>query len=142
MPSIRRKAEVEWTPEQMYALVNDVEAYPEFLNWCSGARIISDSEGQLTAELDVGFGGISRSFSTVNSLDPPRKIVVKLHSGPFRSLEGAWTFTQSPTGCTISLALDFTVSTSPLGVILSGAFEEIVRSQMDAFIRRARALYA
>lgn len=125
----------------MYALVNDVEAYPEFLNWCSGARIIARGEGQLTAELDVGFGGISQSFSTVNTLAPPNKITVSLRNGPFQSLEGAWTFTQAHTGSTISLVLDFTVVLSPLGFVLSGAFEKIVRSQMDAFIRRARSVY-
>ena len=125
----------------MYALVNDVEAYPEFLHWCNGARIISRREGELTAELDVGLAGISRSFSTVNQLDPPHRIVVTLHKGPFRSLEGAWSFTPSDTGCTISLQLDFSVSRSPLGMVLSAAFEEIARSQMDAFIRRARQIY-
>ena len=125
----------------MYALVNDVEAYPEFLQWCNGARIISEREAELTAELDVGLGGISRSFSTINVLDPPHRIVVKLHKGPFRTLEGAWSFTETDSGCRISLVLDFSVSLSPLGVVLSAAFEEIARSQMDAFIRRAGQLY-
>lgn len=125
----------------MYALVNDVEAYPQFLNWCSGARIIAADEDQMTAELDVRFAGISKSFSTINALDPPHRIGVQLRNGPFQSLEGAWTFTGTPAGCTITLDLDFTVSISPLGFILSGAFEEIVRSQMDAFIARARNVY-
>jgi ribosome-associated toxin RatA of RatAB toxin-antitoxin module len=141
VPSIRRKAEVEWTPEQMYALVNDVEAYPEFLNWCTGARVITECDGQLTAQLDVGFGGISHSFSTVNTLEPPHRITVSLRNGPFRSLEGEWTFTETQTGCTISLNLEFTVSPGPLGLVLSGAFEHIVRSQMDAFVQRARNTY-
>ena len=125
----------------MYALVNDVEAYPEFLQWCNDARIITRREDELTAELDVGFGGISRSFSTTNVLEPPERIVVKLHKGPFKSLEGAWTFTETDKGCAISLVLDFSVSLSPLGMVLSAAFEEIARSQMDAFIRRASQLY-
>jgi len=125
----------------MYALVNDVEAYPQFLNWCSGARIIAADAAQMTAELDVRFGGIGKSFSTTNSLQPPHRIGVQLRNGPFKSLEGAWTFTETPAGCMIALDLDFTVSASPLGFILSGAFEEIVRSQMDAFIQRARSVY-
>ncbi len=125
----------------MYALVSDVESYPQFLNWCSGARIISQTEGSQTAELDVGFRGISRSFATVNSLDPPNEIVMRLHSGPFKSLEGVWTFAKRDSGCSISFALDFTVSISPLGLLLSAAFEEIARSQMDAFVQRAQQLY-
>lgn len=125
----------------MYTLVNDIESYPDFLNWCTASRIISRSASQLTAELDVGIGGISKSFSTVNSLDPPHRIAVRLHSGPFRSLEGEWKFTESEMGCEISLALDFTVSLSPLSIVLSTAFEEIARSQMDAFIRRAGSIY-
>ena len=130
----------------MYALVNDIESYPEFLNWCSGARIlerrdVDQSEQQLTAELDVGFAGITQRFSTVNTLRPPTEIKLRLKSGPFRSLEGAWTFEPAGSGCTISLTLDFSVALSPLGMVLSTAFEEIARSQMDAFVQRAARVY-
>jgi ribosome-associated toxin RatA of RatAB toxin-antitoxin module len=125
----------------MYALVNDIESYPDFLKWCSGARIVDRGAQELTAELDVGFAGLTQRFSTMNTLRPPSEISLRLKSGPFRSLEGAWTFTPSASGCIISLTLDFSVPLSPLGIVLRGAFEEIARSQMDAFIKRADEVY-
>lgn len=141
MPSVRRVAEVRWTPEQMYALVNDVQAYPEFLHWCSGSRIIAETARELTAELDVGFGGFKQRFSTINSLEPPQRISMRLRKGPFRSLTGAWTFAATEMGCRISLALEFAVSAGPLGLVIGAAFEQIARSQMDAFIKRAQTVY-
>ena len=125
----------------MYALVNDVEAYPEFLPWCAGARIVSRSEHEMVAEVDIGFSGIRQSFSTRNLLDPPNRIVIALRNGPFRRLEGEWRFEDGPAGCTVDLSLDFSVSMSPLGFVLARVFEELARSQMDAFVRRARAVY-
>ena len=125
----------------MYALVNNVESYPEFLNWCSGARVLSKGESQVTAELDIRFAGLSQSFATVNTLNPPNEIAVRLHSGPFKSLTGKWRFMQTPGGSKVSLVLDYTFGFSPLSIVLNSAFEEIARSQIDAFIQRARSVY-
>ena len=125
----------------MFALVNDVESYPEFLNWCSGARILSKSDSQVTAELDIGFAGLRQKFATVNTLDPPNEIAVNLHSGPFRSLTGHWIFSAAAGGCRVVLELDYTVASSPLSFVLNTAFEEIVRTQIDAFIQRAQKVY-
>lgn len=125
----------------MYALVNDVEAYPQFLNWCSGARILEKADAQITAELDIRFAGISQKFATVNTLDPPGEIAVRLHSGPFKSLSGRWEFSQKPQGSVVSLALEYTFGLSPLSIIMNSAFEEIARSQIDAFVQRARSVY-
>ena len=126
----------------MYSLVNDVAAYPQFLQWCSGARVISSTDRQMIAEVDVGLAGFRQSFSTCNTLEPPNRIGIQLRDGPFSRLEGEWRFLDGAAGCTIDLSLEFSVSLSPLGLVLSRVFEEIARSQMDAFIRRARAIYA
>jgi ribosome-associated toxin RatA of RatAB toxin-antitoxin module len=126
----------------MFSLVNDVEAYPEFLHWCSGARILRREGNVIMAEIDVRFAGVRQSFSTRNTLEEPHRIVISLLNGPFRRLDGDWTFTDSRSGgCSIELSLEFTVALTPLGFLLSRVFEEIAASQMDAFIRRARKVY-
>jgi ribosome-associated toxin RatA of RatAB toxin-antitoxin module len=126
----------------MYDLVNDVESYPKFLHWCPGARVTKRGEDFIEASVDVGLGGIRKRFATRNQLEPPHKIVVRLVSGPFRRLDGAWRFESlADGGCRISLDLDFAVSVSPLAVVFSAVFEEIARSQMNAFLERAREIY-
>lgn len=141
MPSINRTAEVEWSAEQMFALVNDVEAYPQFLHWCSSTRVISRSDDLVIAEVEVSLAGIRQRFSTRNTLEPPHRIDISLQNGPFRKLEGDWRFTNTERGSKVSLSLEFSVSISPIGFVLSRVFEEIARSQMDAFIKRARSVY-
>jgi len=126
----------------MFDLVNDVESYPEFLHWCRGARIESRSEREMVASLDVGIGGIHKSFKTRNTLDRPRSIRLELVSGPFRRLSGEWRFEPlGPDATAVELTLEFEVAPSPFNMVFSLMFEELVRSQMSAFIARAHALY-
>jgi ribosome-associated toxin RatA of RatAB toxin-antitoxin module len=133
---------VPYTAEQMFDLVNDIEAYPKFLHWCGGARVESADERHVEATLDIGIAGIYKTFRTRNTLERPKRIAIALISGPFRHLAGAWGFIDSPRGgADIELALDYEVSHSPLGFVLAKAFEEIAHSQMSAFVRRAEEVY-
>ena len=142
MPTVVRTAEVAYSAAQMFTLVNDIEAYPDFLHWCRGARVSHRSDSEVEATLDVGFGGIHKSFSTRNTLAAPHSIHLELISGPFRSLNGQWTFRDlEDGGCRVALSLSFEVPRSPFGLIFSRVFEEIARSQMGAFLRRAKAVY-
>lgn len=143
MRRVHRSEHVPYTAEQMFDLVGDVESYPQFLHWCRGARIESCGEQSVVASLDVGLGGIHKSFKTRNTLDRPNSIRMELVAGPFRRLSGGWRFTPLPDGggTDVSLALDFEVSPSPFNIVFSLMFEELVRSQVSAFIARARSLY-
>jgi ribosome-associated toxin RatA of RatAB toxin-antitoxin module len=126
----------------MFDLVNDIEAYPTFLNWCAGARVESAGEHHVEAAIDIGIAGLRKTFRTRNTLERPKRIAIALLSGPFRRLDGAWTFEDAPSGgAEIALALDYEVSHSPLAVLLGTAFEEIARSQLSAFVRRAEEVY-
>lgn len=132
---------------QMFELVNDIEAYPEFLHWCRAARIERSDPGSVEAALDIGIGGIHRTFRTRNTLTPPTegapgRIGLTLVSGPFRRLEGAWIFTdQASGGSEVALELDYELASTPLGMIFSAVFDEMARSQMNAFIDRAGRVY-
>jgi ribosome-associated toxin RatA of RatAB toxin-antitoxin module len=142
MRSIRRSARVPYTAAQMFDLVNDVEAYPQFLHWCRGARIEGRGGDTIEAVLDIGISGIHKSFRTRNSLEAPNAIEIELISGPFRHLDGKWSFEDlEDGGSQVSLLLEFEVVASPLSMIFSTVFEELARSQMNAFVERARVLY-
>lgn len=127
----------------MFDLVNDVEAYPEFLHWCRAARVETASADVMDAVVEIGLGGIHKSFKTRNMLDRPNRIDIALVSGPFHHLDGSWVFRDLPDGgCEVELSVDYEVSHGPLGMIFSAVFEEVARSQMNAFIRRADRVYA
>lgn len=142
MPKVQRTARTKYAARQMYELVDDVESYPRFLHWCRGARVIRREDGLIEAELDIGFKGIHKSFTTRNRRYPPERIEIELVRGPFRKLDGYWQFRDlDEGGSEVRLDLEFSVATSPLGFMFSAVFEEIVRYQMQAFIQRAERLY-
>jgi ribosome-associated toxin RatA of RatAB toxin-antitoxin module len=94
------------------------------------------------AEIDVGIAGIRKSFRTRNTLDRPHSISIALLSGPFRRLDGAWTFADLAEGrAEVALALDFEVVHSPLAFAFAAIFEEVARSQLSAFVGRAEQVY-
>lgn len=132
---------------QMFELVNDVPAYPQFLHWCRSATIEDRREDEIVASIDIGLAGLHKRFTTRNRLtrptqDTPGRIDLELVSGPFRRLRGAWIFEDlAAGGSRVSLELDYELGHSPLRIIFSPLFEEIARTQMDAFIERADAVY-
>ena len=93
MIQIRRHALVRYSPAQMFDLVNDVEAYPTRFPWCADAEIVErESDTTLVARLDLRFAGLTQSFTTRNTSDPPHTLHLHLVDGPLRTLEGEWTF--------------------------------------------------
>src|SRR4051812_14347220 len=126
MPTVRRSALLPYSTTQIFDLVNDVERYPEFLPWCSEAKIVEGEERQIIAELTIRKGGLGERFTTRNVLDRPRSIVLELVQGPFKSLTGAWRFTElSDLGSKVELELDFEMTASlihkTLGVLFAHA---------------------
>ena len=143
MPTVKRSARVPYTTEQMFDLVNDIEQYPKFLDWCRGAHVDLKQGNTVEATLDIGVLGFHQSFRTRNTLERPKRIGIDLVSGPFRRLRGEWRFVAAPDGGSdISLTLAFEVTMSPFGLVFTRVFEEIAGSQMTAFVDRAKTLYA
>ena len=142
LPTVKRSARVPYTAPQMFDLVNDVEKYPQFLHWCTGARIDSRQGNVMEATLDIGVLGFHRAFRTRNTLSRPERIQIELVSGPFRRLKGEWRFKQLvQAGTEVELMLAFEVTLSPFGSIFSKVFEELAGAQMTAFVQRAQKLY-
>ncbi len=126
----------------MYELVNNINDYPQFLNWCEGASILNQSDDQITASVQINKGGIKQTFSTINTLKPFRLIEMKLLDGPFEHFSGEWRF--EPLGENASkvfLNLQFKFKSKLLDMSLSPIFTKIANSQLDAFVARAKKIY-
>jgi len=140
---IRRNAIVNRSSQQMFELVNDVEAYPARFQWCSAARVTERTDDGLTARLEVRIGAMTQAFTTRNTLDPPSRIAMQLVEGPFRSLSGAWTFVAlGDSGCKIGLDLDFEYSGRLMAPIMRVGFEKLADRMVDEFCREALRTYA
>jgi ribosome-associated toxin RatA of RatAB toxin-antitoxin module len=138
---IRRSAIVPFTPAQMFDLVNDVEAYPKRFGWCDAAEVLEREDNVLVARLDLKFAGIRQSFTTRNTTDKPHSLAMKFVEGPFRSLDGVFTFQAlGDVGCKIALALDFDYAGLG-GSVLKMGFQQLANRMVDDFCDEARRQY-
>ena len=142
MRSARRTALVPFTPMQMFRLVDEAEYYPDFLPWCSGAKIHRREPTFVDATLELRRGGIRKSFRTENTQTPGEHIHIVLKDGPFKSLEGDWTFTPvGDSGCRVELDIRFEFESKMLDALLGRFFEDTLNTLVDAFTRRAAQVY-
>jgi ribosome-associated toxin RatA of RatAB toxin-antitoxin module len=142
MKRIARSAIVEHSAAEMYALVEDVEAYPGFLPWCAAAVVQEREPGMTRATLTVGIGALRHSFTTRNANRPGEAIEMALVEGPFRRFHGRWRFVPlSPQACRIEFSLEYEFSSRTLGRLLAPLFDGIADSMVEAFVRRATAVY-
>ncbi len=125
----------------MFDLVSDVDAYPVFLHWCRSTSVEKLSDIEVVATVEVGIGGLRRSFTTRNTLTRPDEIRMELVAGPFSDFNGSWTFAATDGGCSVELKLAFEVSTTPMEVLFASLFEEMVHAQVAAFVNRAQDIY-
>lgn len=129
-------------PEQLYALVADVRKYPEFLPWCLAARIRSEDEAELVADLIVGFQIFKEHFTSYVKLDAEAlEIHVEYVDGPFKYLKNKWKFHPHFEGCEIEFYVDFEFRSRLLQTVIEGLFTEAVKRMVRAFEGRANALY-
>lgn len=142
MREVKKQALVPHSAEEMFDLVNDVDAYPEFLPWCSGARVVEEGKGYRIASIDISKGGVGKTFTTRNKLERPRALTIDLVEGPFRHLEGDWVFDSlGDDACKVSLELKFEFSSGLMNIVFGPVFNQISDTMLDSFVRRARAVY-
>lgn len=142
MPTINRSALVPYSAAQMYALVDDIDAYSEFLPWCRSSKVLSRDEDQVRATIEIARGGVNKSFTTVNRLQRNKMIEIRLVEGPFHHLEGFWRFDQlAEDACKVALDLDFEFSSRIMGMMIGPVFGQIAGSLVDAFVQRAQQVY-
>jgi ribosome-associated toxin RatA of RatAB toxin-antitoxin module len=140
--TIERSALVPFSAERMFALVNDVRRYPEFVPWCAGAEVLAETDALIEASLRLKRGGVEHRFTTRNTLTPFTAMRLELVDGPFTTFTGDWTFKAlGEDACKIGLTLTFQyrgrLATAALGALLSSSADTLV----EAFCQRAKALY-
>jgi len=142
MHAVERSALVTYTAAQMFALVNDVERYPEFLPWCVGAQVQDSSATERTATLRVARGVLRAEFTTLNQLTPGARIQMRLVNGPFRDLDGEWLFNDiAAAGSRVQFRVTFEFRNRLTAAAFSAVFESLCGTIVDAFATRARQVY-
>ena len=141
MISHRETRVIAFPATLMYAVVSDVEKYPEFLPWVVALRVLSRRENGLSAEMAVGYGALRERYTSDVTLDPvQRRIDVLQIKGPFKTLENHWRFTPQEGGCEIEFAIAFEFKSRLLHGVAGHAFEKVMLKMADAFEARAAAL--
>jgi len=142
MTVVQKSALVKFSAQQMFDLVNDIEAYPKFLPWCSDSRIIKREDDIVEAELMISKGGFKKSFATRNKIDNGRSMTLSLLDGPFSFLEGRWEFIPLREDASkISLDLEFEMSGKLASMAFGAVFNQICNTMVSSFTARAKAVY-
>jgi ribosome-associated toxin RatA of RatAB toxin-antitoxin module len=145
MKSVHKSVLIWYSAEEMFALVTDVESYPQFLPWCDHTSVLSRDEAGMKAEIGISFGGIRQTFTTRNDHVDGREVKLALVDGPFSRLEGCWRFTPVGEGgqraCRIDLQLDYAFRSTALAALVGPVFDRIAGSLVDAFVKRAEQVY-
>jgi ribosome-associated toxin RatA of RatAB toxin-antitoxin module len=142
MPLVERSALVTYTPAQMFALVNDVGRYPEFLPWCTAAYAEEVSATERLATVKVARGVLQAEFTTRNNLQPDAQIHMQLVHGPFRDLTGLWRFDAlGERGCKVQFRVEFEFKNRLTATAFNAVFETLCATFVDAFAQRAQKIY-
>ncbi|MGE4480610.1 type II toxin-antitoxin system RatA family toxin [Acidocella sp.] len=137
---------VPYSAQQLYALVADVGKYPKFLPWCVGARVRSHVNNLMIADLTIGFGPFRESFTSRVTLLPgdgqgPCAIRVEYEKGPFKYLHNRWDFAPRGQGSQVDFFVDFEFRNVILQKAIGAVFTEAVHLMVNAFLKRAAAVY-
>ncbi|MBK8898983.1 MAG: type II toxin-antitoxin system RatA family toxin [Candidatus Competibacteraceae bacterium] len=142
MATVNKSALVLYSAAEMYGLVENIEAYPQFLPWCRSARILSRSADEVRATIEMAKSGVHKSFTTCNRMQPNKMIDIRLLEGPFKRLQGYWRFESLRAGASkVSLDMEFEFANTLLRVAVEPVFKQIANSLVDAFCKRAVDLY-
>lgn len=142
MTKIQQSALLPYSALSMFELVNDIASYPEFMDGCLGAEVLSQNEDEVLARLDLGKAGFKYSFTTRNHLQSPYTMVMELVDGPFKFFDARWTFTAlKENACKASLEMQFEFQSGLLDLALKNIFDASCKNLVNAVCRRADELY-
>ena len=145
MKTVHKSVLIWYSAEEMFSLVTDIESYPKFLPWCDRAAVLERDEGGMKAQVGIAFSGIRQTFTTRNEHVPGRQVRLHLVDGPFSRLEGDWKFIPLGTGdqraCKVELTLCYGFDNMALATLVGPVFDRIASSLVDAFVKRAEAVY-
>jgi len=142
MSIVQKSALVKYSAQQMFAIVDDIEAYPDFLPWCGGSKILLREDNIVEAELQISKAGFNKSFATRNRSDGHGKLFMTLLDGPFSSLDGVWDFMPLREDASkISLDLEFEMQGKFASLAFGAVFNQICNTMVKSFTDRAKQVY-
>lgn len=159
MKHVHKSVLLWYSPREMYGLVTDVQAYPQFLPWCDRAEVLETHDDGVTARLHIAFAGVHQAFTTRNLNEDAASVSMRLVDGPFSRLEGTWRFTplQKPStpasssdapadpadspACKVEFTLNYAFSSRALSLVVSPVFDRIANTFVEAFVKRAEQVY-
>lgn len=143
MSHIKRSALVHYSPAEMYQLVNNVADYASFLPWCRSSKVISETESEMVASVEIAKGVLNKTFTTRNQLYTNQRIELQLIDGPFKKLAGFWQFDtlKMENACKVNFQLDFEFDTAMMSIAAKPVFTQIANSLIDSFCKRAVQVY-
>lgn len=131
-----------YSSQEMFNLVNDINAYPEFLPNCSDAKIISQEEDKMTASLEISKAGLKKWFTTENTMIDEHTVALQLVDGPFKALHGRWHFKMlDEQACKVELKLEFEFASKLIELAFGKIFNEVAKNMVNAFSKRAKEVY-
>jgi ribosome-associated toxin RatA of RatAB toxin-antitoxin module len=138
MPTVTKSVIVPRSAQSMFELVDDVESYPRFLPWCSGATVLERTDEVTRARVEIDYHGLKSHFTTVNRKQAPRRMDVALEEGPFERLDGRWTFTPlGDEGVRVELEVEYALSSRSIDLMVAPVLGHIVETLVDRFVARA-----
>ena len=142
MADVQKSVLVPYSAQEMFALVDAIETYPQFLPWCGGTQVIYRDENRTRATIHINYHGAKQSFTTENAKQAPHTMTVHLVQGPFKMLDGEWRFTSlAEHACRIDFRLHYEFSSKLLEKLVGPVFNYIANSMVDAFVKRADKVF-
>ena len=142
MAEVKKTVLIEFTPAQMFDLVDRCEEYQQFLPWCGGADLLERTDTMTVATIHINYHGIKAHFTTENTKIHPTEMHIRLKEGPFRHLDGNWMFIPlGETACKIEFNLHYQFSSRLLEKALGPVFNHIANTFVDSFVKRAEQIY-
>lgn len=142
MAVVHKTVFLGYSAEQMFDLVAKVEDYPKFLPWCGAAKVLEHTDDKLVACMGINFHGVRQSFTTANVNTRPTQMTMKLVDGPFKVMDGVWTFKAlRADACKVEFDLHYEFSSIILEQLIGPVFGMIANSMVDSFCKRAETVY-
>ncbi|MGI9251785.1 MAG: type II toxin-antitoxin system RatA family toxin [Pseudohongiellaceae bacterium] len=142
MATIQRSVLVEYSDEQMFDLINDIEAYPKFMQGCKEAKVISRKDGEVVGELCLSGSGITLRVTTRNQLQRPDKIIMQLVEGDFSKFNAHWEFLPlNEAACKVTLNMEFKLTSKILNLAAGNMLTSSANALVDSLVKRAKEVY-
>ncbi len=142
MAVVHKTVILSYSAQQMFELVAQVDDYPKFLPWCGGVEVIERADNKLVASLAIHYRGIRQSFTTANLHTPHSQMKMRLVDGPFKTLDGTWSFKiLREDACKVEFDLHYEFSSKVLEQLIGPVFGVIANSMVDSFCKRAETVY-